>query len=62
MGMCEEFIRLFADTDPSVDNMDRFTEFLYDYPAGSSVEDLIYFAQDVQSDSFKQFNYGEIDN
>lgn len=62
MGMCEEFVRLAADSDPSVDNMDRFSEFLYDYPAGSSVEDLIYFAQDVNSDGFHYFDYGPIDN
>jgi lysosomal acid lipase/cholesteryl ester hydrolase len=42
--------------------MDRFSEFLADYPAGSSVEDLILFAQDVQTEGFMRFNYGEREN
>lgn len=62
MGLCEEIIRLFADSDTSVDNMDRLSEFLYDFPAGSSIEDVIYFAQDVNSEGFNKFDYGPIDN
>lgn len=62
MGLCEAFVEAVADSNTEVDNMDRFSEFLYDYPAGSSIEDLIYFAQDVNGPDFNQFDYGPIDN
>lgn len=42
-GFCEDILRVVGDADPSVDNLDRFAEFQADWPAGSSIEDSIYF-------------------
>jgi hypothetical protein len=59
---CVDIILAFTDTDPSVDNLDRFQEFLADFPAGSSLNDLVFFAQDIRTPTMKQFSYGEKEN
>lgn len=51
-----------ADSNPEVDNMSRYAEFLSNFPAGSSYQDFAFFAQDVVSDEFLQFNYGPVEN
>ena len=61
-GLCEGILESLADSDPSVDNMDRFNVFLASFPVGTSYQDMTFFAQDVVSEGFRQFNYGEVDN
>lgn len=61
-GICENLLSAFADSDPSVDNMDRFNVFMSNFPAGSTYQDLVLFAQNTLNDDFRQFNYGEREN
>jgi len=61
-GVCEGLIAAAADADPTVDNMSRLDVFMSNFPAGSSYQDLVMFAQDVQKPGFHQFNYGERKN
>lgn len=61
-GVCEGMISAVADADPSVDNMSRLDVFMSNFPAGSSYQDLVMFAQDVAKPDFHQFNYGEREN
>jgi len=61
-GICDELLAYFADADPEVDNLDRFNVFLANFPAGTGFENIVYYAQDVDNDDWKRFNYGELDN
>ena len=45
-GFCEWIVQLVADSDTQYDNMERMPEYVWDYPAGSSIYDLVYFLQD----------------
>ena len=42
-GFCEDLVAGYAGTTPGVDNMERFSEFLADFPAGSSYKSVVYF-------------------
>ena len=61
-GICDELLAYFADSDPEVDNLDRFNVFLANFPAGTGYENLIYYAQDIDHNEWRLFNYGELDN
>ena len=61
-GLCEEFIAYFADADPTVDNMARLNVFLANFPAGTGYEDVVYYAQTIENNVWKRFNYGEREN
>ena len=45
-----------------MDNLERFNVFLSNFPAGSGYDNLVYYAQMVENEPFKRFNYGERDN
>jgi hypothetical protein len=51
-GACSTILALVSDADPEVDNMDQLPTFLQDYPAGSSVYELILFMQNVVTEGF----------
>ena len=61
-GICEGIIGVVADADPSVDNMSRLDVFMSHFPAGSTYQDLILLAQNVNKPDFYQFDYGEKQN
>jgi len=42
--------------------MSRLDVFMSNFPAGSSYQDLVLWAQDTQKPDFHQFNYGEKEN
>jgi hypothetical protein len=43
-SLCEDMLKAVADADPAVDNMDRFNEFMSNFPSGSGYQDLTMFA------------------
>jgi len=55
-------LEAIGDADDSVDNMDRFSNFLADAPAGNPYQNLAYFAQTTISDDWYRFDYGRIEN
>lgn len=61
-GICDDLLAYFADSDPAVDNLARFNVFMKDFPAGTGFENLVYYAQDVDNDFWRRFNYGELEN
>lgn len=61
-GLCQTLLASFADADPSVDNMDRFERIMANIPAGSSYQDLTYFAQTTVNEDYHLFDYGRIEN
>lgn len=61
-GICSSLLEAIGDADDSVDNMDRFSNFLADLPAGNPYQNLAYFAQTTISDDWYRFDYGRIEN
>lgn len=41
---CDDLVAYMADSNPEVDNMDRFDVFLKDFPAGNGYGNLVYYA------------------
>jgi len=46
-GICDGLIAWLADSDTSVDNLDRYDIFLKDFPAGSGYQNIVYYAQTI---------------
>ena len=61
-GVCEAFVSLFIDLDPSVDNFDRMTIYLYNIPSGAGYKSFLHYAQFITSKKFQRFDYGSLMN
>lgn len=61
-GICDDLLAYFADANPEVDNLDRFNVFLSNFPAGSGYQNLVYYAQRIEHEASKRYNYGERKN
>jgi len=48
-GLCVDILAYVADANPDVDNLDKFDVFLKDFPAGSGYQNIVYYAQTIQS-------------
>lgn len=46
-GFCESVLKIVADSDPSVDNLDRLDVLLKDLPSGLGYQNLVYYAQSI---------------
>jgi len=58
LGICEDFLALFADLDPSVDNMDRINTYLTHVPSGAGYKSFVHYAQFINSKQFQRYDYG----
>ena len=57
---CTRPLELVADLDTSVDNLDRLPVAAGHFPAGTSVNTLFHWKQQVQSGgSFQKYDYGK---
>eukprot|EP00331_Platyophrya_macrostoma_P029329 CAMPEP_0176440796 /NCGR_PEP_ID=MMETSP0127-20121128/20792_1 /TAXON_ID=938130 /ORGANISM="Platyophrya macrostoma, Strain WH" /LENGTH=384 /DNA_ID=CAMNT_0017825405 /DNA_START=120 /DNA_END=1274 /DNA_ORIENTATION=+ len=60
---CSLGISLVADLDPSLDNIDRVGVFAGHFPAGTSVNDILHWKQQVQSGgNFQKYDFGAAKN
>ena len=47
LPLCEDIISAVADANTDVDNMDRLSVFLKDFPAGEGYQSIVYYAQNI---------------
>jgi len=60
--VCVARVRLLSDTHPSVDNTKRLPITTGHYPAGSSLQNVLYWQQMFASPQFRKFDYGKAKN
>jgi pimeloyl-ACP methyl ester carboxylesterase len=60
--ICVERIRLLSDTHPSVDNLERLPITTGHFPAGTSVQNMLYWQQMFGQDTFTMYDYGKAGN
>lgn len=61
--VCKDLVQYVADANPDVDQMDRYSVFLKDFPAGNGYGNLVYYAQTIQETEYwPRYNYGAIKN
>lgn len=59
---CGAFLELIADTDPSVDNVNRTMSILTHMPSGAGYRNLVHYAQLINGNDFFRYDYGEAKN
>ncbi|XP_022238775.1 gastric triacylglycerol lipase-like isoform X1 [Limulus polyphemus] len=59
---CEQVIFLFAGVDPKQINATRLPVYISHNPAGTSTQNIVHFAQLVNSKKLVKYNYGKIKN
>ena len=62
LSICEGIIGMVADSNPEVDDFDRFDIFLKDYPAGQGYQCLIAYAQNILDEGWRLYDYGRTKN
>jgi len=60
--LCVARVRLLSDADTSVDNVKRFKVTSGHYPAGSSIQNMVYWSQMFNSPVFSMYDYGKKGN
>jgi len=60
--VCIAKVRLLSDTHPSVDNTKRLPITTGHYPAGSSVQNILYWQQMFASPHFRKYDYRKAKN
>ncbi|KYQ60773.1 Lipase 1 [Trachymyrmex zeteki] len=59
---CVASVFLFSGANPAQLNTTAFPEILSNYPAGSSMQTLFHFFQNIVTKKFQAYDYGYIDN
>lgn len=57
-GFCSDLIKNICDTDPKLDNADRYDVIFGHEPSGTSVMNMHHWKQSLDSGQFKAFDYG----
>ena len=57
-AICEGFLELIADLDPSVDNLNRTMTYLTHMPSGAGYRNFVHYAQLIETDNFLRYDYG----
>lgn len=60
--LCENILFLFGGYDYKYMNMSRIPVYVAHSPAGTSVRNIIHYAQSIQSGAFQMFNFGAEEN
>ena len=60
--VCDGILDLVADSNPGDDDQDKFDVFISHFPSGTSIKDLMHFAQNIRNKNFSQFDYGTKQN
>ncbi|XP_052820111.1 gastric triacylglycerol lipase-like [Mya arenaria] len=60
--LCENILFLFGGFDYKYMNMTRIPVYVSHSPAGTSVKNIIHYAQSVRSGKFQKFDYGSQEN
>lgn len=56
---CADGIQIIADVDASVDNLDRLSVVVQHYPAGTAINNIWHWGQEIQQNgNFQKFDYG----
>lgn len=56
--VCENFLFFLAGYDSKEMNVTRIPVYIAEHPAGTSVQNLVHYAQSVLSGKFQMFDYG----
>jgi len=59
---CIAQLRLISDTKPQLDSVDRMDIILGHFPAGTSLQNMLYWNQMLVSKDFKMYDYGKAGN
>jgi len=59
---CVTQLRLISDTKPEFDNVDRMDVVLGHFPAGTSLQNMLYWNQMLVSKDFKMYDFGKDGN
>jgi len=62
LEVCIARVRLLSDAKTGVDNVHRFPVTSGHYPAGSSVQNILYWSQMFNNKNFQMFDYGKQQN
>ena len=63
IGLCADLLRWLADSDTDVDNLDRYDVFIKDFVAGSGYQNIVYYAQAIQSEGkLLRYDFGGVKN
>mmetsp|Transcript_4994 Transcript_4994/g.3621 ORF Transcript_4994/g.3621 Transcript_4994/m.3621 type:complete len:240 (+) Transcript_4994:558-1277(+) len=60
--ICEFGVQIFADEDTSLDDSTRLNVYMGHFPSGTSLKCLDHYAQSIQTDAFRRYDYGGSDN
>lgn len=61
-GLCEDVIFLVCGLDTVELNVTRIPVYISHTPAGSSVKNIIHFAQEIRARRFQMYDYGASEN
>ena len=62
LSICVTRVRLLSDANTTVDNTHRFPVTSGHYPAGSSVQNILYWSQMFNKPTFNMFDFGKDKN
>jgi len=57
--LCKFGASLVADSDPDLDDTDRFTVYMGHFPSGTSRRCLFHYAQIMNAEKFLQYDFGD---
>jgi hypothetical protein len=60
--ICKSAVKMFADSNNTVNNMDRLPIFVLHYPSGSSLKNTEHLKQIMAAEEFRPFDYGPSHN
>ena len=60
--LCKAFLELFADLDPSIDDLVRTRTYLTHFPSGSGYRNFLHYGQIINSDRFQKYDWGTVKN
>lgn len=63
-SLCDLVLALVMDTDPTIDNTDRYDMYMSNEPSGAGYRNIIHYAQliDYNVETFKRYDWGKREN
>ena len=57
--VCDIALASIADSNPRLDDQERFYQYVGHFPAGASLQDLDHYGQVLKAGRFQKYDYGE---